>query len=107
MGGDAEAQAQLRQMAVALGEALSNPVDTVSRSVKGELALAEWLDSQRRHDEATQVRAKLAANSTLTVTGMGMLAVKGGRLSGDGRDGQALMSMRWRPRRCGEVMRNL
>ena len=82
LAGDAQAQAQLRQIGATLRKALANPVDTVSQSIKDELALADWLDNQGRPDEATQMRSKLFSSGVLSVTGAGAVAVKGGQVIG-------------------------
>ena len=82
LAGDAQAQAQLRQIGATLRKALANPVDTVSQSIRDELALADRLDILGRHDEATQVRSKLVTSGVLSVTGAGAVAVKGGQTIG-------------------------
>ena len=74
--GDSTAQAQLSQVAQAIGQFVTHPIDTVEQHISTTLVEADALDSQGRTDEAQRMRAKLFTEGALTFTGAGSLVVK-------------------------------
>ncbi|WP_323004098.1 DUF6862 domain-containing protein [Denitromonas sp.] len=75
--GDTTAQAQLSQIAEAIGEFFASPVDTIEQHISTTLAEARTLDDAGRTDEAQRLRATLFTEGALAVTGAGALVVKG------------------------------
>lgn len=75
--GDSAAQAQLSQIAEAIGEFFASPVDTIEQHISTTLAEARALDDAGRTDEAQRLRATLFTEGALAVTGAGTLVVKG------------------------------
>lgn len=75
--GDPAAQAQLSEIASAIGDFIANPADAIEQHIADTLRQADTLDAQGRTDEAQRMRATLFIEGALAVSTAGTIVAKG------------------------------